>query len=45
MDRAERGEVIMEAAETRYGRDELNFLTVAMGLTPDEADQWEIDWR
>ena len=45
MDRTERGEIIMEAAEQRYGHPDVDYVTIAMGLTPREADQMDIDWR
>lgn len=45
VDRAERGEIIMEAADDRYGRPNTTSVTIAMGLTPDEADRLRINWR
>ncbi len=40
-----RSEVIMEAYEQRYGRDPSLNVTVAMGLTPGEADRLGIPYR
>ena len=43
--REQRGEIIMDAAEEVKPKDELLRITVAMGLTPDEADRFGINWR
>jgi hypothetical protein len=40
-----RGEIIMDAAEKVKSQQELLKITVAMGLTPDEADRFGIKWR
>jgi hypothetical protein len=45
LDRAERGEIITDAAEQRYDPTDLASLSVAMGLTPVEADQANISWK
>jgi hypothetical protein len=45
VDRAERGEIIMEAADQRYGRPNTASVTLVMGLTPAEADATNIAWR
>jgi hypothetical protein len=45
LDRAERGEIIMEAAERVKPLSEVLKITIAMGLTPDEADRFKVDWR
>lgn len=37
VDRAERSEIIMDAAEKRFGPAKALEITVAMGLEPDEA--------
>lgn len=43
--REQRGEIIMDAAERVKPRDQLLKITIAMGLTPDEADRFGINWR
>ena len=45
VDRAERGEIIMEAAEARFGSADIEEITIAMGLTPAEADRLNLAWR
>lgn len=40
-----RSEIIMDAAEKRFGREDLLNITYAMGLTPAEADASHISWR
>lgn len=45
IDRVERGEIVMEAAEKKYGNAASGSVTVAMGLTATEADQMGIDWQ
>ena len=40
-----RGEIIMDAAEKVKSEPDLLKITVAMGLTPDEADRFGIQWR
>jgi hypothetical protein len=37
VDRVERSEIIMDAAEKKLAPDEALNITIAMGLTPDEA--------
>ena len=39
MDRAERSEIIMEAAERRLPPQDASNISIAMGLTPEEADR------
>lgn len=43
--REERGEIIMDAAEKVKLPPDLQRITIAMGLTPDEADRFGIRWR
>lgn len=43
--RERRGEVIMDAAERVKPIDDVLKITIAMGLTPDEADRFNIVWR
>jgi hypothetical protein len=45
IDRAERGQIIMEAADARHGATNTFNVTIAMGLTPDEADAMQLSWR
>ena len=45
LDRVKRGEVIMDAAEKVKPLAETLNITIAMGLTPDEADRFGIKWR
>ncbi len=45
LNREQRGEVIMDAAEQVKPKDEVLNITIAMGLTPDEADRFQIKWR
>jgi hypothetical protein len=45
LDRATRGEIIMDAAEKVKKLKDLLKITVAMGLTPEEADRFGIAWR
>jgi hypothetical protein len=40
-----RGEIIMDAAEKVKSQADVLKITVAMGLTPDEADRFGIQWR
>jgi hypothetical protein len=44
LDREKRGEIIMEAAELAKP-DQVSKITIAMGLTPDEADRFNLKWR
>ena len=39
VDRVERSEIIMDAAERRLPVDQVLNITIAMGLTPDEAQR------
>ena len=41
----ERSEIIMDAYEARYGKDKVVNVSVAMGLTPAEADRMGISFR
>lgn len=43
--REERGEIIMDAAEKVKSQTDVQRITIAMGLTPDEADRFGIKWR
>lgn len=45
MDQVERSEIIMDACEQHLGRDDTLKVTVAMGLTRDEATRMGIDFR
>lgn len=45
LDRVERSEIIMDAAEKKLSQPDLLEITIAMGLTPDEADRLGIQWR
>lgn len=45
LDRIRRGEVIMEAAERVMPVDDVLKITIAMGLTPAEADSFGLKWR
>jgi len=45
MDRVHRGEVIMDAAERILPLDAVLKITIAMGLTPEEADRFGLKWR
>src|SRR5438874_11149088 len=45
LDRERRGEVIMDAAERVKQVGDVLKITIAMGLTPDEADRFGIKWR
>jgi hypothetical protein len=45
LDRIRRGEVIMEAAERVMPVDDVLKITIAMGLTPVEADNFGLKWR
>jgi hypothetical protein len=40
-----RGEIIMDAAERVKPLPEVLGITIAMGLTPGEADQFGLKWR
>ena len=40
-----RGEIIMDAAEKAKPESDVLKITVAMGLTPDEADRFGIQWK
>ena len=45
LDRTLRGEIIMDAAEIKFAPNDLQSITIAMGLTPDEADRFGLKWR
>ncbi|HEX4794073.1 MAG TPA: hypothetical protein VH370_09790 [Humisphaera sp.] len=45
LSREHRGEVIMDAAERVKTAEEVLKITIAMGLTPDEADRFGVRWR
>jgi hypothetical protein len=45
LDRIRRGEIIMDAAERVKSVEDLLNITIAMGLTPEEADRFGIKWR
>ena len=45
LDGVERSEIIMEAAEKKFSPDDVLNISIAMGLTPIEADRLHIDWR
>jgi hypothetical protein len=45
LDGVERSEIIMEAAEKKFSPDEVLNISIAMGLTPIEADRLHIEWR
>jgi hypothetical protein len=45
LDREQRGDVIMEAAERVIKLPGILDITIAMGLTPDEADRFKLKWH
>jgi hypothetical protein len=45
LDRTLRGEIIMDAVETVKPKADVLKITIAMGLTPDEADRFGLKWR
>jgi hypothetical protein len=45
LDRTTRGEIIMDAAEKVKPQADVARITIAMGLTPDEADRFGLKWR
>jgi hypothetical protein len=45
LDRTLRGEIIMDAAEKVKPKADVVKITIAMGLTPDEADRFGLKWR
>ena len=45
LDRINRGEVIMDAAERVKAPGDVLKITIAMGLTPEEADRFGLKWR
>lgn len=45
LDRVKRGEIIMDAAEKVKPAPEVLKITIAMGLTPDEADRFGLKWK
>jgi hypothetical protein len=44
MDRVERSEIIMEAAEKHLPQDQVLNVSIAMGLTPDEASRFGLKY-
>jgi hypothetical protein len=45
LSRETRGEIIMDAAERVKPLTDVVKITIAMGLSPDEADRFNIQWR
>jgi hypothetical protein len=45
LNRTTRGEIIMDAAEKVKRKADVAKITIAMGLTPDEADRFGLKWR
>ncbi|HWE97803.1 MAG TPA: hypothetical protein VG269_27860 [Tepidisphaeraceae bacterium] len=45
LNRDQRGEIVMEVAELVKLRQDLLKITIAMGLTPHEADKFGLNWR
>ena len=45
LSREVRGEILMDAAERVKPMTDVLKITIAMGLTPDEADRFGIKWR
>jgi hypothetical protein len=45
LSRETRGETIMDAAERVKSVPEVLNITIAMGLTPEEADRFNIKWQ
>jgi hypothetical protein len=45
LDRITRGEIIMDAAEKVKSKSDLTKITIAMGLTPEEADRFGLKLR
>jgi len=45
LDREKRGDIIMEAAEHVKPSEQVLNITIALGLTPDEADRFNLKWR
>jgi hypothetical protein len=45
LDREKRGDIIMDAAEQVKTPEQVLNITIAMGLTPDEADRFDLKWR
>jgi hypothetical protein len=45
VERNVRSEIIMDAAEKKFSPDDMQAVTIAMGLTPDEADRFNLKWR
>ena len=44
VDRVERSEIIMDAAQKKLSTDDLLEITIAMGLTPDEAKNMGLEF-
>jgi hypothetical protein len=45
LDRTVRGEAIMEAAKRVKSSSEVLDITIALGVTPEEADRFQLQWR
>jgi hypothetical protein len=45
LNRETRGDIIMDSAERVKSLVDVQKITIAMGLTPDEADRFNIKWR
>ncbi len=45
LDRSDRNEIILDAAEQVKTAEEVKNITFAMGLTPKEADRFGLKWR
>ncbi len=45
IERVQRSEAVMDAVEKVLLADEVLNVTIAMGLTPDEADRLGLKWR
>jgi len=43
--REQRGEIIMDAAQRVKPTLDVDNITIAMGLTADEADRFQLTWR
>ena len=44
IDRGERSEIIVEAAENALSQDDAMNISIAMGMTPDEAKAWGVKY-
>jgi hypothetical protein len=45
LDLTKRSEIIMEAAERKFTGEEVDRISLALGLTPEQADRQGIVWR